>query len=97
MMLRNSACARCHIPPGKSKALKIFNLDNGNWSFPMTNNQLSQIKWRVDLTDDEVKAFGSDPKRRQLTKKQIEFLKRYVDRELGERKKPTVLTGHFLQ
>ena len=67
-MLRSSACARCHIPPGISGALKIFDLDKVDWAGSLTDDQLSQIKWRVDINDDEVRAFGSDPKKHQLLK-----------------------------
>lgn len=85
-VMRTRLCGVCHIPPGNEKALKIFDLNNENWSATMTEGQLLQIKWRIKVKGKEVKAMRGDPKKHQFTKKEIKLLSDYVDAEISDRK-----------
>lgn len=84
-ILRKSDCGRCHIPPGNSKALKIYDLDQVNWDAEMSDHQVRQIKWRIDATNEDLAKKGG---KRQylLSKSEVELLHDFVDREILNRK-----------
>lgn len=84
-ILRVRLCGVCHIPPGHPTALKIFNLDNVNWSEEMSENRLAQVKWRIDVKGDEIKAQRGDPKKHQFTNQEMDLVKKYIDAELKAR------------
>ena len=45
----------------------------------MSDQLLEQIKWRIKLKAEEIKAQRGDPKKHQFTKVEIEILINYVD------------------
>ena len=85
-ILRSRLCGVCHIPPGDVKALKIFDLDNSDWSRLMTNDQLAQIKWRIVVKGAEIVEMHGQPSIHQLTDSEIKQVIEFVDRELELRK-----------
>jgi cytochrome c553 len=84
-VLRTRACGVCHIPPGNEKALKIYNLDNANWSKMLSNKQLEQFKWRILVKGDEIKEIHGDPKKHQFTELEIQTVTKYIDTEIKNR------------
>ena len=84
-MLRGAVCGQCHIPPGRSEALKIFDLNRLDWAASMSDSQVGQIRWRVSMSDDEIKAMRGDPHNHRLSESQTRFLAEYVDKELENR------------
>jgi hypothetical protein len=92
-IMRTRLCGVCHIPPGRPQALRIFNLDQINWTAGMTERQLEQIKWRIKITEREIKEQRGDPKKHQFAKKEIEKLEALVDAEIKERNPFRALLG----
>jgi len=92
-ILRTRLCGNCHIPPGNSRALKIYNLDRENWAFSMSERQLEQIPGRADLQDEEIVEMGGDPHRHKFTKRELEILNRYVRAEIKDRNPAATLFG----
>lgn len=80
-IMRKRLCGVCHIPPGNSHALKIFNLDQMNWSSTMSNKQLAQIKWRINAKGNEIKEMKGDPKKHEFTKEEKKILNDFVEKE----------------
>ena len=92
-IMRERLCGVCHIPPGNEQALKIFNLNKINWSETMSDQQLEQIKWRIKLNIEEIKAQRGDPRKHQFMKEEIEILIKYVDAEIKIRNHLQTLLG----
>jgi len=89
LAVRSSHCAGCHAPSLSPKplAVKVFNLDQKNWSSTMTDSNLERLRWALkDATPEEIKAMGADPKKNKLSAKQVETILRFVDSELRFRK-----------
>jgi hypothetical protein len=84
-VMRRADCGRCHIPSGNAKALKIYNLDETNWTDPMSDGQVGQIKWRIDWTNEDLERKGGVQKF-LLGKADVKTLHDFVDRELAYRK-----------
>ncbi len=90
LAVRTSHCASCHAPSllPKPGAIKVFNLDQKNWSSTMTDSNLDRLRWALkDATPGEIKAMGADPQKNKLSKKQVETILQFVDLELRFRKK----------
>lgn len=89
LAVRTSHCAGCHAPSlsPKPTAVKVFNLDQKNWSSTMTDSNLARLRWALkDATAEEIKAMGADPKKNTLSKAQVETILKFVDMELKFRK-----------
>lgn len=89
LAVRASHCAACHAPSlaPQPRAVKVFNLDQKNWSSTMTDSNLNRLRWALkDATPEEIKAMGADPKKNRLSKNQVETILKFVDLELRFRK-----------
>ena len=84
-IMRTRLCGVCHIPPGNSKALKIFDLNKENWASTMSESQLLQIRWRIKVKGAEVLEMHGDPKKHEFTAIEMDLLNAYVDAEIKER------------
>ena len=93
-IMRERLCGVCHIPPGVKSALKIFDLNNINWSKTMSNDQLRQIKWRVKVKGEELIEQRGDPKKHTFTQTEIDILSDFVDLELKNRDPMRLLLGN---
>jgi hypothetical protein len=90
LVMRKSHCAQCHIPgigTTQEKALLIYNLNEINWSSSMKDGQLTRIKGVADSTVEEIKEMRGNPAKNNLTAKDREVLKTFVDAEMAYRQK----------
>lgn len=92
-IMRSRLCGVCHIPPGNDKALKIFNLDKINWAASMSDQQLSQIKWRIKVKGEEIKEQRGDPAKHQFSETEIGIMNNFVDAEIKFRNPLSSLLG----
>ncbi len=95
-LLSERHCYNCHSPEGAKplgRAMKVFNLSHSEWFASMTNRQLTEFQRRMleQLSPEELKEVGGNPKEPRLTPLQENAIKHFVQLEKKERSGPALL------
>jgi hypothetical protein len=90
-IVRSSRCMTCHVPnlsTSKEKALKVYNLDVTTWSSSMSDRQLTLFRSLISepLTKAEMDELHIDSNTKQLSKNEIQTIRKFVELELKNRK-----------